>query len=233
MKILRLHKGLLFGLVGLLCSNIANAGFVYTDWKSNGDQKVVLHQDTGIEWLRLVNTRGQSIADVRSQLATVYLGWRLPSVAEVNALMIGVYNAGNNIFASSQLIYATSGVMFNGANMFIDLLGDGVKASAHHLGLVLRDDGSVGYSGAYRGSTDSYSYSTGLSNSYTDTTRLGNYYNFGVFLVSNGGTTLSSIQNPLINASNPAAPVNNVPVGGLMFSLMGALLLSIRRRAVI
>jgi hypothetical protein len=59
-------------------------------------------------------------------------------------------------------------------------------------------------------------------------------YQVGMFMVSDGGTTLSSQQDPAINANNPAAPINNVSAANpatlslLGLSLMG---LSFRRRA--
>lgn len=38
---------------------------------------------------------------------------------------------------------------------------------------------------------------------------------YGVFLVSDGGVTLSSQQNPELNINNPNAPVNNQPPSDL------------------
>lgn len=60
------------------------------------------------------------------------------------------------------------------------------------------------------------------------------YHTAGVYLVSDGGTTLSSINDPSININNPKAPINmadvSAPVGlataGVLMLMLGA-----RRRA--
>lgn len=51
---------------------------------------------------------------------------------------------------------------------------------------------------------DSKNYHTGSGLDYKNV-------HDGVYLVSDGGTTLSSISNPNLNINNPNAPVNQVP----------------------
>ena len=49
-------------------------------------------------------------------------------------------------------------------------------------------------------------------NDVTSNTLVSSFSGSGAFLVSDGGTTLSSINNPALNGNNPNAPVNNQPV---------------------
>lgn len=57
---------------------------------------------------------------------------------------------------------------------------------------------------------------------------------FGVWLVSDGGTTLTSINNPTLNLNNPKAPINMADVSapaGLAAAGVLMLMLGARRRA--
>jgi hypothetical protein len=54
---------------------------------------------------------------------------------------------------------------------------------------------------------------------------------YGTWLVSDGGTTLSSIQDPSLNSNNANAPVNEVPAGGLSLLTLAAFGLLLRRKA--
>jgi hypothetical protein len=150
---------------------------------------------------------------------------------------------------------ARGGAYLDGAFKFNYMLGNRVEYTSYNLGMYIDEDNMVTRAGSY---TNGSLYSLVFGLEYLQSTSRDLKFNapnyptdvFGVFLVSDGGVTLSSINDPTINANNPAAPVNtvtvppiepvnnvtpvnNVPVGGLLFGLMGAFLLSIRRRAVI
>jgi hypothetical protein len=71
----------------LSVSASVNAGFTHVDWKVVGDSKATLHQETGLEWLKLPNTNKKSINEVMSELATTYAGWRMPTNTEVEVMI--------------------------------------------------------------------------------------------------------------------------------------------------
>tara|TARA_Y100000296_G_C5114460_1_gene226959 strand:- start:700 stop:999 length:300 start_codon:yes stop_codon:yes gene_type:complete len=53
---------------------------------------------------------------------------------------------------------------------------------------------------------------------------------YGVWLVSDGGDTLSSKQNPMLNINNENSPVNSVPVVGLAALSLFGMGMGVRRR---
>jgi hypothetical protein len=65
----------------------------------------------------------------------------------------------------------------------------------------------------------------------TDRAYHGSGTKLGTWLVSDGGTTLSSIQDPSLNSNNANAPVNEVPAGGLSLLTLAAFGLLLRRKA--
>lgn len=58
-----------------LSSSFAHASFVHTDWKSTGDKKTTLDTSTGIEWLKLTETAGRSINDIKARFSTDLTDW--------------------------------------------------------------------------------------------------------------------------------------------------------------
>ena len=69
-----------------LASVSANAEFIDTDWLVDNDSKSTLDSLTGIEWLKTNETQGMSYSNVVNQLGTTYVGWRLPTKAEIDTL---------------------------------------------------------------------------------------------------------------------------------------------------
>lgn len=211
----------------LIISSASHAEFIHTDWKSNGDQKATLDTDTGIEWLKLSQTSSMSYNQVAALLSTTYAGWRLPTSAEVikmfNNLLGNPYGSADGI---SAIRYQT--ISSTNANKFYTYFGLG---GGYSYGWFARDDATVGIGGGGVWATSQfYTYweygGAGALNNARGST--------GVFLVSDGGTTLSSQLNPNLNAMNPNAPVNQVttptptptPVSANMIAL-GTLLLAL------
>lgn len=212
----------------------ASAAFVYTDWKNTGDKAAILDSNTGIEWLRLDHVNKKSMAQILSELSTVYAGWRLPTNDEVTALMTGIYGGANMEFTNTT---SRSGTYRNGANAFINMMSNGYKTTAHHVGLYYDENGVVRLAGAYANEGGAYTISYGLSYGATlNENSVLSHYRAGVFLVSDGGTTLSSINDPFLNVNNPNAPINSeAPADVSASSLAGIGVLSlglmmIRRR---
>lgn len=67
----------------------ASAGFVHQDHLLAGDSKVTLHEETGLNWMKLSVTSGMSINQVSSQFGAggKFDGWRLASDLEVEAML--------------------------------------------------------------------------------------------------------------------------------------------------
>lgn len=170
----------------------ANANFIKGDWLSIGDNLSVVDTDTGIEWLSVDQTNGKSIATVQDQLSTTYLGWRLPTRAEVGEMMGNMYLFTDSSGASEKLTAQDSSV-------FSEAMGFS-SATAFSSAFHLNDEIST-----FVGS--SQILMSGFSG--TDITRNSNtsgivHMNFahaeiGVYLVSDGGVTISSISDPSIN----------------------------------
>lgn len=186
----------------------ANAAFINTDWKVENDSQVVLQEETGIEWLKLNNTYGLSINQVLSD--PIYDGWRLPEGHEVDALI-------NDFFEISFFVEGSNYVSSGGSSWYdtgkswVNTFGFGVLASTGNtlsLGLHFGTTGDVTSSGAmYRRTRSNGGAVSDEVGTFTSDYSSANY---GVFLVSDGNLTISSINDPSINANNPNANSGDV-----------------------
>jgi opacity protein-like surface antigen len=194
-------------LIGM--SSSASAGFVDTDWKTTGDGLASLHEETGLEWLDFTQTIGLSINGVKSLLDTTYEGWRLPSQAEVNHVMhaitgLATENNGYKFYTGGP--YRSQWGTYKSEaraviNTFGGLYSDRNDYRSQALHLNDTDANNVLMSGAFI-NHQGYVYDD-LNRSESLDYSLPIY---SVFLVSDGGTTLSSIANPSLNSNNSAAP---------------------------
>lgn len=229
---------LLVVAASLLLSVNAHAGFVETDWQTVGDKKATLHQETGLEWLDLTVTGGKTINEVRAMLNTSLVGWRMPTYDEIKQLAASMFPT----MQGPEYHYgAISGAYANEFKMF------GSNIANHYYGIFERDNRTYGMSLYSTTSTPPNTLSSGeLYYGYSLSSAGGGYrggssdldvYRVyeGVYLVSDGGVTLSSLNNPTLNINNPNAPINSLPpvsdvyapaVGSLAFMLFA---LGIRR----
>jgi hypothetical protein len=230
MKFKNTLKKLALSATLILSTSFANAGFVNTDWKVDGDAEATLHQESGIEWLKLNHTAGMSIDNVVSQLDTTYEGWRLPTKMEVTELISDLLSP--HTFNDAARTYdSTDYLGYPGwwiSKMGLTRRTPGSFSSS--FGMHMDGDGGVVITGAQKSETNSYAriyhnQNFGISGTTYRTVA------YSVFLVSDGGTTLSSQSDPAINANNASAPINDVPVAlaGLL-SFIG--LFAARRRKV-
>lgn len=220
----------LVALVSISMSITANAALIHSDWEVDGDQRATLHEETGIEWLKLDNTIGLSANDALGQFS----GWRIASGSEVTMFMNAAYTglgftnrakAGyNRGYGSKSLNYGNlmgftaPGVSSRSAGLFIE--NDNLRTS------------TIIYSSRYL-SHNSYNHFAGsfATGEAANTTGLAGV---GVFLVSDGGVTLSSRLNPSLNSNNENAPINatqvNAPasLGFLAVGMLG--LMFVRKR---
>lgn len=216
-----------------LCAMPSHAAFIDTDWKTESDKKSTLDTDTGIEWLKLTQTLGSSVSDIIARLDTDLKGWRFPTASEVSALVDKIW--GSSIVRNVEQRYSYNASIYAIQSQLQAVLGKTATLSGDQYatyGYVY--SGGVYMTGARKGlyfgvpSVSRYE----LQASATHHLNSRNQY-FGVYLVNDGGVTLSSIQDPSINANNPNSPVNQVPTDvstPIGFVFLGWLCLAVMRR---
>jgi hypothetical protein len=227
----------IFFIAAAALSLPVSAGFVDTDVSVVGDKKATLHEETGLEWLKLDNTVGMSIDDVSSaiQAGGILSGWRFALETEVSFMVDTLlgnvpFNGRQNVMLSNAFTNDSENFIFKmGLSNYLTF-GGGVDR-AYSKGAYLNDAGERIMSGTvrerrYAKMTTMYFYD-GLENasyntSYSDSTT-------GVFLVSDGGLTLSSRNDPSLNINNSNAPINvSVPLSMAGFGLLS--LFCLRRK---
>lgn len=239
----------------LVASMPAHAEFIFTDRKVQGDNQAVLDTVHGKEWLRFANTTQYTYNEVVEQTAQggQFYGWRLPTEAELRAMLTEFYGGLTIDHGHRQ---DESGSNKSKTRSFNNVFGTGRSPASSEEragGIYKRDNptassaplcnyaGCKASSGAEYGYFGSYvtnggSYTTSFGMRYEGQTELDiiQVQRKGTWLVSDGGTTLSSTLSPELNINNPDAPINksadvSVHAG---FGLLGVLLMAfgIRRR---
>jgi hypothetical protein len=163
--------------------------------------------------LSVTLTKGKTLATITSLLETQYQGWSIASSSDVETLYTNVFT-NENFSAKTSVTTSDNQTL----SQIVDFKNKfGVTASPHTYGLYAKDDGTGtllgGISHTYR-----IEYELLRSNDF-------NYSSsrYGVFLINDGGVTLSSINDPSLNINNANAPVNNatsVPLPAT-FGLLG------------
>lgn len=225
----------------LLMSQPAQAAFEPTDWKAVGDSSATLHKETGLEWMDLSLTKSMSINQVISQLGEggAFQGWRLPTMAEMFTLISSISSGVSFDEDGLNTSKAITGYGENSLSQsFRENLGDTITLTTLKMtyGIYLNPEAAVNglpyvmMGGASRQpgiAKSTYFYNAiAWSGNYTQNAMDLMSSSYGVYLVSDGGDTLSSINNPLLNVNNPNAPVNDVAVpamagvGGLICLMM-------------
>jgi hypothetical protein len=229
-----------------LSSVAANAEFIKGDWKVVGDNLSVVNTETGLEWLSLTQTDGLSISEVSNLLSTTFSGWRLPTKDEVNAILTSSMGA-DAVVAGTTTLEITQESLEN-AITFENALGTtwlgntrgsynthysyghyyddptDLSSDIYFGGVKYYSDGGIKYESdepinvnlaAHRVRAEGYTFT---HNAY------------GVYLVSEGGTTLSSINNPEINTVGYGSTSVPLPttLGLLGLAMAG---LSLRRKS--
>jgi hypothetical protein len=197
-----------------LASMSASAQLISTDWKSTGDKLATLDESTGIEWLDLTQTDGMSIDTAESLLSSRFEGWRLPTRSEVTQLMVNAFPSQASYVQGAGAWNWSNRTTDNEADNFRLLFGTTQFTSSYDntRGMFKNDPGvqsSVLYSGVNDRKNDDFITLYSNANVTNDT----NYSNdsIGVYLVSDGGTTQSSLNDPSLNANNANAP-SSVPL---------------------
>jgi hypothetical protein len=202
-----LKKTLLLGTIAL-ASMASQAELMETDWKNIGDGNATLDTETGLEWLDLTETTPMYYDLVVEQLDTTFSGWRLPTETEIKELYAHAFS-NYDPQSSATSIAATTTDKENWDSLFSD---DIVKGMA----IYLSDNGTLRQTGMWSGTLYTTLYGSTVSGGY-------GHSQYGTFLVSDGGTTLSSLANPSLNANNPNAPTGGtsvpLPATGLLLGL--------------
>lgn len=211
-----LYRMTLAGII-MLASTGVNAELIKGDWKVANDNLSIIDTQTGIEWLSLKETDGLSIASVQSQLETTFSGWRLPTSGEVAAMMDNVMPSTTVSLTGQTYGYET--VLSRPENL----------AFGHLFGWTHGYPGNTMYPEStglhlFKEYGPTYVAKTGVSYPHTAASRmivnqvLSQNLNdtgggtSGVFLVSDGGVSIESINNPMLNANNANSPYNATSV---------------------
>ena len=217
-------------LLSLAMSSQASAGIISLDWQNDGDNLASLHEETGIEWLKISQTAGMSISQVTAQLddGGLFDGWRLPTFDEVNTITAYTYGNryGHNDVETSRTNYnpGTRTRSLNYYRAFSDVFGtvwSGNRTPDYFsYGLFQNDSDSNDLpdtlmSGLYlnTGMKQADDYFSAFTNwtheSYSDSF---SNYNYGVFLVADGGATLTTQENMTLTENNPDSPMHATEV---------------------
>lgn len=221
-------------------SGTANADYMSLDWKAEGDQLAFLDIDSGIEWLKLDQTVGMTFNEVSAELGEggLFEGWRLPTASEVESIVTSLTGYDTNQYrvnssynsAAVQSLYVDFVEQFGWGKKTLTGSSWNVEHNYVSFGLYQNADQEVSMSGVRwfknprtSASSDyhSYSYVDHYSTSYS-----GDYYNaaYSVFLVGDGGATLTTQEDMSLVANNPNA-ANNVSAPSAVTMLSGLLLL--------
>lgn len=231
-------KKVLIGLSLSVASLGVNAALVtnHIFESESGNMAVTLDTTTGIEWLRASYTSGDSYNDVLARLGGDLSGWRLPTEDEVRNLLVSNYSkispesGGRYGFTS----YGNGTAEFRVAGYVMSyILGSSsstLKYSGTSSYALYVDDNDEINSFGFRKDGSFYFRTVGMDNG---TVYAEDYSNlqYGYFLVSDGGVTNQSIENPILNSANANSPFNtpvNFALGGL--ALVG--LFAARKRKV-
>tara|TARA_Y100000310_G_scaffold340989_2_gene438669 strand:- start:8641 stop:9327 length:687 start_codon:yes stop_codon:yes gene_type:complete len=181
-------------LVTAAVSAPAHADFFHTDWKAKGDQLAVVDTDTGLEWLKIDATLGRSYNDIVASLNDEFSGWRLPTNDEVTDMfnnMLGSPYGSQGVVSS----HINSGIAEEKRAIFREYMSiENSSMYARVYGWFENGGGSTVLGGGGLWDSKFFTHHT-YSSSQADTGRA----NTGVYLVSDGGTTYSSINNPSLN----------------------------------
>lgn len=229
------------------------AALQYSDWKTAGDQQALVDTETGIEWLRLPNTKGMSMYQAKQLLGTQFNGWRLPTAAEVEQMMDNYYpytiNAGQTVYQWNLNVPVVQQwvTLFGATSYFINSGAETAQSYGLYYANPHPSVLQVQMAGAYHQHSwtaqNVHSYRSNIYEDYSsvDYREMFTSSSVGVFLVSDGGVTYSSLQDPSINVMNPNAPINNpstqpdgvadVPSSGICGGLLLMLGLAVSRRA--
>ena len=164
--------------------------FVSIDYKNENDNLVTLDATTGLEWLDISETTGLIYSEFEAGNISGFDGWRLPTESEVNDM----------IERFAEVDFDVSIVVSNSIyNKFFSLYGITAQSevtSWQSGAWVKKENGEINVAGV---SKNRVMYNTSLSNPTNTALSITGYAHFGIWLVSEGGVSITSISQPEIN----------------------------------
>lgn len=174
-----------------LASATVNAELVAKDWASIGDELLSFDTNSGLNWLDLSMTLGNSYNDVEIRLSSDLAGWRLPNKAEVESLFESAFSGQLSYNADGSVWVYESGDTLSSASYsdgehFASLFGNyGLNNTKYAYGLYKDDIGTIRMMGAYLNADDGARiYSADYNNTYEHLADAG-HLQFGTLLVAN------------------------------------------------
>lgn len=182
-----------------------------------------LDSSTGLEWVSLGETTGLAYNNIDNILQNSFAGWRLATESEVLELMQNTIGDVSYTNGSAYL----SGDKTDQVVNFISMMGYSYS-NTMSIGLVYSDVNSHLSIAGVTKSGAMYAYDTSVNYNH----RSSGWAEAGIYLVSDGGTTLSSINDPSINiVGGTSAPESSVPLPASAGLLGLGLLGFVRRKA--
>ena len=202
-------------LSAVIFSGYSKADVIHGDLNSLGDNSVILDLNTGLEWVTLENTRGLSISQALS--LDEFSGYRVATASEYEDLYFSVTGVRYEGTVSLSPI-----ANFRDYDKLIATIGK--SGHAYSYGYV-----ESGVEGEYYLSGV---YSSGIRLSINKYTISSTGTNFGVYLVSQGGSSYSSLNDQEYRTLQSESSFD-VPVSSSFFALSLAFAgVSLKRRKV-
>lgn len=212
--------------LALLSINV-NAEIINTNWKKENDRKAVLHVESGLEFLKPSETKGLTYDYLVSEMVNggKYDGWRFAKEYEVKYMLQTELNSN-----------ASYSEFYDWDKSYSSVRNDNLYNLVYNLhrkfGYTDTSSGSCSGNSCSRQYNLGYVYENGLKKSFGTAyvnvlykTNYANYYNgytptetHGAWLVSDGGVTISSIENPSLNIGTAPYEVP-LPASALLLGL--------------
>jgi len=220
----------------------SQAAIISVDWKVAGDNRAFIETTSGTEWLNVNETQGLSVNTVSGEFGAngLYEGFRVATASEMQPLFDLFLGSAPNLVSEPNPDY-TNILSYTNEGMAImaDIRGvigetNANVNSAVTVGMYFDDAGTGSSSVRMTHFIESFSSDAGrliydrtfssLDNGYTGSS-------VGVFLISDGGNTFSTINNPgLLTGGNTSTTEVSEPhaLALLAFGFAGLVL---RRKA--
>lgn len=216
----------------------ANAEIMTTDKSSLNDQKVAFDTESGLEWLKFNKSPGVNVVTMESYLAQpngAWAGWRFPTVQEVVGLITGNFMTPEEFNVNdlkTQYLYTAPKGTYNAADKLLEEMGTIRKTSTRYTStMMFRDNDEVWilHTLTRTGADNSSDDYLGLYK-VSDSNETSSGYN--MLLVSDGGATYSSLNDPVVQELQDAAKDVSLPLGGVFAAgLLGAMALRRKQKA--